>query len=484
MGDVRLSSGFARELRRLEANAGTVSAVGLALVWGADQVFPRGYLVSPLYVPIVLLGALAAAPWISLLLAVEATVLAVTDWVTWHAEQDALAALANVVLITLSVWIVAIGVTRYRLAWQAQRRASRRLHEVRDALDEVVSVATTDPHGRIEFVNERFCALTKYRREDLIGQAPLILAPGGHDPDAYATLSQTIARGHIWHGELQGRARDGAVFTVDATVIPCLDESGATIRYMALGHDLTDRQAQERRYRDQAALAALGGMAAVVAHEVRNPLAGIRSGVQLIAADLSPGSGSASLGRDIVLRIDALNCVLEDLLTFARPRAVKALPVELLRFLNELIGAFRLDPKMARVTVHVGIQPMCVVQGDPDQLRLVFTNVLVNAAQAMNGEGDISITSDDGGDGTWAIHVADRGPGIPPELFERVFEPFYTTKHQGTGLGLPTVKRMVEAHNGSVALSRRPGGGTIVTVRLPVSRAVNPFRSQTEAFPA
>jgi signal transduction histidine kinase len=107
------------------------------------------------------------------------------------------------------------------------------------------------------------------------------------------------------------------------------------------------------------------------------------------------------------------------------------------------------------------------VEGDIDQLRLVATNLVINAAQAMNYTGRVEIavsTSDADG---WTLTVADAGPGIPGELGERVFEPFFTTKHRGTGLGLPTARRIVEAHGGSLTLGPRPGGGTVARVALP-----------------
>jgi signal transduction histidine kinase len=108
-----------------------------------------------------------------------------------------------------------------------------------------------------------------------------------------------------------------------------------------------------------------------------------------------------------------------------------------------------------------------VISADPDQLRLVFTNLLLNAAQANNNKGRIRMAVENDGADRVELRVIDGGPGIPPELRARVFEPFFTTKHRGTGLGLPTAKRIIEAHGGELQIGDAPAGGTIVRVLLP-----------------
>jgi len=343
------------------------------------------------------------------------------------------------------------------------------LEQVSYALDQSAIVAITDVPGRIKYVNAKFCEISKYPREELIGRDHRILNSGYHSQDFIRGLWQTIAQGQIWRGEIRNRAKDQSLYWVDTTIVPFLDDRGKPWQYMAIRYDITERKQHEQRLRDQAALTTLGEMAAVVAHEVRNPLAGIRGGVQMLASlfpDPDATEGRELVG-EIVARIDSLNSVVSDLLAFARVREITAAPVDVLAFFTDLAASLRLDPVMSRIDLRIESEPGMVVDADVDQLRLVFTNLLLNAAQAMSGEGRIGLSATPSGPHRLSLTVADAGPGIPEALRARVLEPFFTTKHRGTGLGLPTAKRIVEAHGGELVLADAPGGGTAVRVILP-----------------
>ena len=209
-------------------------------------------------------------------------------------------------------------------------------------------------------------------------------------------------------------------------------------------------------------------MAAVVAHEVRNPLAGIRGGAQVIRDLVPHGSDAADLAAEIVARVDSLNAVVEDILVFARPRPLRRAAIDVDAFLRDVTGTFRQDPACHGVRVDVETDSGLSVSADLDQLRHVLINLLVNAAQAMPAGGAIRVSAR-GENGAIAIEVADNGPGVPEEARAHLFEPFYTTKARGTGLGLPTARRFVEAHGGTLELVDGADGGTIARLRLPRS---------------
>ena len=341
------------------------------------------------------------------------------------------------------------------------------LEHIRYALDQSAIVATTDVSGRITLANDKFCEISQYSRQELIGQDHRILNSGYHTQEFIRTLWRTIANGHVWRGELRNRTKSGTLYWVDTTIVPFLDERGKPWQYMAIRYDITQRKAQELRLREQAALTSLGEMAAVVAHEVRNPLAGIRSGVQVLGSMFPEAAEGRDLIGEIVARIDSLNAVVGDLLSFARIRELKRSDVDLTVFLSDLGAWLRLDPSMRGVQLRVQGDLGVFASADTDQLRLVFTNLFLNAAQAMNNSGSIEVAVSTGDPDFLELTVTDTGPGIPVELRDRVFEPFFTTKHRGTGLGLPTAKRIIEAHGGELQLASAEPRGTIVRIRLP-----------------
>src|SRR6201989_2356558 len=203
------------------------------------------------------------------------------------------------------------------------------LDDLRYALDQSAIVATTDTRGIITFVNEKFCQVSKYTREELLGQDHRILNSGYHPKEFMRNLWVTIANGRIWRGEIRNRAKDGTFYWVDTTIVPFLDERGKPYQYTAIRYEITDGKRGEEKLREQEALARLGQMAAVVAHEIKNPIAGIRGALQVIGARMPTESRDRSIIGDIIGRLDALNGVVQDLLVFARPRELRSGPVDL-----------------------------------------------------------------------------------------------------------------------------------------------------------
>ncbi len=220
--------------------------------------------------------------------------------------------------------------------------------------------------------------------------------------------------------------------------------------------------------RDQASLAQLGKLAAVVAHEVRNPLAAIRGALQVIGGRLDASSQEARVVGDVIARVDGLNEIVQDLLQFARPRQPAPVSVSLYDLLSSLVDLVSRDAALVHVTVDVQADDTRV-QVDVDQIQQAFLNLLINSAQAMDGRGRITITTGSLPGGLCEIVIRDEGPGIPAEVREHLFEPFFTTKHRGTGLGLATARRIIDSHGGSLSLESPDSGGTIARVRVPVA---------------
>jgi signal transduction histidine kinase len=307
-----------------------------------------------------------------------------------------------------------------------------------------------------------------YSRAELIGQDLRILNSGLHPKVFIRELWVTIANGRIWRGEIRNRAKDGSLYWVDTTIVPFLDEHGKPYQYMALRYEITARKNSEQRLREQEALARLGQMAAVVAHEVKNPIAGIRGALQVIATRMPAESRDKPVVGDIIARLDALNGIVHDLLVFARPRQLRSESVNLDRVIRDTLMLLHRDPMFANLHVEFP-QSDAVTSADAEQLQLVFTNILMNAAQAMGGNGEIAIGIERR-EHQFVVSIADKGPGMPPDVREKVFEPFFTTKHRGTGLGLPIARRIVSAHGGTIDIETPESGGTVVRVSLPATK--------------
>jgi two-component system CheB/CheR fusion protein len=445
------------------------AALLAAGILGLDLSLPFGVNVGVLYVAPLLIAAAGSPPTRTFLYAGAATALTLLGAVVAPAGGPPTIGWANRIVATAGIWTAAAVMWRTRITWVRLQTRTRDYVDVSYALNQSAIVATTDVTGKITFANDRFCEISKYSREELIGQDHRILNSAYHPKAFIQNLWRTIGSGRIWRGELRNRAKDGSIYWVDTTIVPFLNERGKPYQYMAIRYDITERKRSEEQLREQEALARLGQMAAVVAHEVKNPIAGIRGALQVIGSRLPTESGDRRVMADIIARLDGLNRIVQDLLVFARPRPMRAEPVDIRALLAATADHIRRDPALAATTVSIAGVP-ATISGDAEALLIVFQNILQNAAQAMAGGGQIDVTVAARG-GTCDVTIADHGPGMPPDIREKAFEAFFTTKHRGTGLGLPTARRMIEAHGGTIELAETPGGGTSVLISMPTRSA-------------
>jgi two-component system, LuxR family, sensor kinase FixL len=368
------------------------------------------------------------------------------------------------------VLFVAQDITAQRRAETALLTSERRWRSLIDsAVDGIIVI---DSHGIIEVFNASAERMFGYVEQEMLGQniKTLMPAPYSAGHDGYiADYLRTGRKKIIGIGrEVVGLRRDGSTFPMRLSVGEM--RVGFDHHFTGILHDLTPTLELEARLREQTAMARLGEMAAVIAHEVKNPLAAVRGAIQVIGGRLPSDSKDKPVITEIVSRIDALDSLIKDLLLFARAPQPRMSAVDLESLMRVTSAFLADDPMLATLNIVIS-SSAGPVQGDAELLNIVFQNLLINAAQAVEGRGTVTVRIS--GDEQWVrVDIADAGPGMNPEVRRNLFRPFFTTKARGTGLGLPTAKRLVELHGGSIAVDSTVGVGSTVTVLLPVGGGI------------
>jgi two-component system sensor kinase FixL len=355
---------------------------------------------------------------------------------------------------------------RVRLESQLRASEARWRAVIESAVDAIIVI---DAQGRIEAFNPAAERLFGYNEADVTGRNVSMLMPSPYHEEHDGYLERYLRTGiHKIIGtgrEITGLKRDGTTFPLHLSVGET--SVAGERKFTGILHDLTARVAIESRLREQEALARLGEMAAVLAHEIKNPLAAVRGAIQVIGTRLPSESKDAAIVNEIVTRIDGLNELMTDLLLFARPPRPQLMPVQIRSLLASTAALVRQDPALQTVRIEVEGGD-ATIAADPGLLQIVFLNLLVNGAQAAREGGAIRVIVD-AADTHCSVKVKDNGPGIGNDVRDKIFTPFFTTKSRGSGLGLPTAKRLVEAHRGTIEIQCPPDGGTVVTVQLPAS---------------
>jgi signal transduction histidine kinase len=261
--------------------------------------------------------------------------------------------------------------------------------------------------------------------------------------------------------------------------------TGATLFFK----DLTRVEQLEERERLRDRLAALGEMAAAIAHEVKNPLAGIEVMAGVLKRQLNDSEDAQSILRDIIKEAKMANAIVLEVLDFVRPIRLQVERIALADVVQDAISMAESHVPRGEVAVVLSLpEDLAPIQGDPHQLRQLFTNLLTNAFEALSGRGSVTLsavqlapdeeaaTGDPHAVPMIQVEVSDDGPGVSADVMDRIFSPFFTTKPQGSGLGLAIVRKIVDAHDGRIDVSAPAAGGTRFCVTLPVSGSHELFR--------
>jgi len=417
------------------------------------------------------------------------------------AEGDTLVRYLTGVMVLLTVLVGLLALLFSILAGNALRsnaaqirelKARRQAEEEERKLAWVVqqsptSILITDTGGKIEFVNRKLLKMTGYSEAELVGHSPNLLK-SGHTPEAaYREIWEGLRHGTPWSGVFKNLRKDGSHYWAATSLLPLLDENGKITNYIGLGEDITERRRMDKQIAQVQKMEAVGILAGSVAHDFNNVLMTIIGNTELIkleVEDIEAGEEIAASVNQIEIASRRARALIQQMLTFARQQPGQAQRLDARKAIEEVLELIRVStPATVRIDL-VASDKVLATDIDPTAFFQIIMNLCHNAVEAIGDRGGaITVTLDRVGPddvgglerlpsaaiGSIRIIIHDNGPGIPLDLQNRVFEPFYSTKPvgKGTGLGLAIVHNWVEEAEGQVTLESSRANGTTFTLLFP-----------------
>ena len=435
-----------------------------------------------LYVLVVAAYALLMPPATGALTAILASALFLGDTLWTRADAPDPAFWAQMIVFNLVFAIVAVLGHRLREAGMEQETLATELQRVRLEADDILrnirsGVLTVDGLGRLAFINPTAERLLDLEGEALIG-LPVLDQLKVRSAELWAATVAGIRSGRkISRGEGMVAHQGGRSFPIGLSTTTFRQEAQEAPSVTAIFTDISDlKEVQELQARAER-LESVAALSASLAHEIRNPLASIRSSVEQLARAAHADEDERFLAALIVRESDRLSRLLSEFLDFARVRATQFVPVDVHSVVTAVVRLIRVHPE-CRPDAEIMIEgSRTMMEGDEDLLHRVITNLVLNAVQAARGPiritvSVVSVSTGEIPHGTNLEHavrlqVRDDGPGIPEEIRDRLFDPFVSGRTGGSGLGLAIVQRAVEAHRGLVLVDSEPGVGTTFTIFMP-----------------
>lgn len=340
-------------------------------------------------------------------------------------------------------------------------------------------IVITDPQGIIEYVNPQFSRTTGYSLTEAIGKPVSILKSGKQDKEFYKDLWETIKSGKTWNGNLQNRRKNGDFYWERKTITPIFDETGQTINFLAIGEDITSEIITQEKLVEADKMSAVGMLAAGVAHEFKNYLAGIIGNASFALTELEDEGGlhlaSETLSKIVELG-ERANEVAMSLLSYSKARPDDFSREDLGKIINKAISLVDKEMKNLSIEIVTYFEEVPEIEVSASKIQQLMLNLLINAQHAIKSDGVITIAllaKDD----YIKVKVGDTGVGIPEKNLSKIFDPFFSTKGVwgkdelvGTGMGLAICRNIAREHGGDLTAESLVGAGTTFTLTLPLNR--------------
>jgi two-component system sensor histidine kinase PilS (NtrC family) len=435
----------------------------------------------PLYILVIAVAAVLLPLWSGLLVTVLASALLIADAVLGYPAQLGVALWLQIgvfMLVAVATGWVASRVRVIGREREVLQREVRRLQlEAGDILRHIGSgVVTVDGDGNLLFANPAAESFLSLDAAATVGR-PVLTRLEARAPELVRAIRAT-QRQDGRRQRAEGRvAAGGRSFAIGVTTTALAMPDGGTPSVTAIFTDISDQKRIEELHLRAQRLEAVAELSASLAHEIKNPLASIRSSVEQLARAVSAGDDERFLAQLVLRESDRLSRLLNEFLEFSRVRVTQSQPVDLAAIVCSAVDVVRQHPACTAETdiqVHGSAPP---IEGDEDLLHRIVANLLLNAVQAAGGRVHVSVElraadpsdlpTGVGLDAAVLLRVSDDGPGIPAELLDRLFDPFVTGRAGGSGLGLAVVQRAVQAHRGIILVDSVPERGTTFTILLP-----------------
>jgi two-component system sensor histidine kinase HydH len=382
--------------------------------------------------------------------------------------------LLQIVILFVILLLVGVGGWLSLLTLEGLKGSQSRLNRIKAFRDTLISslpvgLIVTDSEGKILLCNHFAEQMASVVEQEVVGLAPdEALAP---ELAQALTLDgddgqQSQAAG-VRQKEIRLPDNKGVTRTLNLHSLPVVESDGAPSGVMLLIQDLSQVKSLEEELRRSERMAALGKMAAGVAHELRNPLSSIKGLAILLKSRFQEKSKDQETAEILVQEVERLNRSIGELLDYARPQKLIKEDVRPEELVQKAVSLIRMDAESVGVRVKIEVDnEMPLVPADQDKLNQVFLNLFLNSIQAMEGGGQLTIRLATQGQNV-LFTVKDTGCGVKKEDLPRVFDPYFTTKPEGTGLGLALSLKIIEEHGGAISFANEPDGGATVVVSLP-----------------